>query len=215
MATEVKFGDWIGKGFELYKQNIGVLILATLVALVLSSVTLGILAGPMMAGLCLLALDLADGKGRPDIGRIFNGFQRFVPAFLFVLMLAVVFGIVSVLGRIPLIGQAISLAAALVIPALVLFAMWLIADRGRGCWEATQESVAAVLPQFWPLLGFSIVTSILGSVGVVLCGVGLIVTWPMALCAWAVAYRAFFPAPAAGAETALPTAPAAPPPPQA
>ena len=45
--VEVKFGEWIEKGFNLYKENIATLILATIVAILLSAVTLGILAGPV------------------------------------------------------------------------------------------------------------------------------------------------------------------------
>jgi len=63
----VKFGEWFEKGFALYKQNIVPLILASLIALVLGTATLGILAGPMLAGLFLMVLAFHDGREpRPD-----------------------------------------------------------------------------------------------------------------------------------------------------
>jgi mannitol-specific phosphotransferase system IIBC component len=39
--VEVKFGEWIENGFNLYKNNFGILVLASLVAVVLSAVTVG------------------------------------------------------------------------------------------------------------------------------------------------------------------------------
>ena len=48
--VEVKFGEWIEKGFNLYKENFGILVLASLIAVVLSTLTVGVLAGPMFAG---------------------------------------------------------------------------------------------------------------------------------------------------------------------
>ena len=52
----VKFGEWIEAGFSLYKENFVVLVLANLIAAILSAVTLGILAGPMFAGLIIIIL---------------------------------------------------------------------------------------------------------------------------------------------------------------
>jgi len=45
--AEVKFGEWIENGFRLYKENFATLVLASLIAVVLSAVTVGVLAGPM------------------------------------------------------------------------------------------------------------------------------------------------------------------------
>ena len=44
--TQVDLGNWIKDGFDLYKDNFGVLVLASLIAIILSGATLGILAGP-------------------------------------------------------------------------------------------------------------------------------------------------------------------------
>ena len=58
--VQVKFGEWIESGFTLYKENIGLLIAVSAIALVISSVTVGILAGPMLAGVILITLKLID-----------------------------------------------------------------------------------------------------------------------------------------------------------
>ena len=48
---QVKFGEWIEGGFNLYKANFGTLVLGSVFVVVISTVTAGILAGPMLAGL--------------------------------------------------------------------------------------------------------------------------------------------------------------------
>ena len=62
--VEVKFSEWIERGFNLYKANFGTLVLASLIAWALSCVTVGILAGPMLAGLLLITLGLFDKKNQ-------------------------------------------------------------------------------------------------------------------------------------------------------
>ena len=72
--VQVKFGDWIEQGFNLYKANFGPLVLASLIMVLLSGVTLGILSGPMFAGLVIITLELLDKKGAQAFRR--NGIQR-------------------------------------------------------------------------------------------------------------------------------------------
>jgi hypothetical protein len=60
--VDVKFGEWIEKGFNLYKENFGILVLASLIAVLVSAVTAGVLAGPMAAGVLLIVFQLHDRK---------------------------------------------------------------------------------------------------------------------------------------------------------
>ncbi len=52
--VDVKFGEWIEKGFNLYKENFGILVLVSLIAVIVSAITVGVLAGPMAAGVLLV-----------------------------------------------------------------------------------------------------------------------------------------------------------------
>ncbi len=121
--VEVKFGNWIQTGFDLYKQNIGALILPSALAIIISGVTFGILAGPMMVGLILVTLRLLDkSEPKPAPGDVFQGFNYFIPAFLF----AVVWGIVFfVLSMIPFLGLLLVLAGG----TFLMFGLFLIADK--------------------------------------------------------------------------------------
>ena len=191
---EVKFGEWIEKGFNLYKENFGVLVLASLIALVISSVTVGVLAGPMFAGIILITLGLHDKKDpRPEVGTLFKGFDYFLNSFLFVVIWGIALFIVSIIvGLVPCIGQLASIFVAFVAHALLMFGLFLIVDKGREFWPASQDSFNMVKPNIWPFLGFSVITNLIGSVGAVACGIGLIFTLPIQACILTVAYRDLF-----------------------
>jgi hypothetical protein len=189
--VDVKFGDWIQKGFDLYKANLGVLILANLLAVVVSLFTVGILAGPMAAGVILVTLALLDKKEpKPEVGDVFKGFGYFLPSFLFFLLLMVAILVGSIiLGVIPCLGQILSLLYVYGIQALVMFALYNIVDKKMELMPAIQASVNLVKLNFWPFLGFAVVAAILGSVGCIACGIGVVVTAPLYYCILAVAYR--------------------------
>lgn len=192
--VDVKFGEWIEKGFNLYKENFAILVLASLIAVVLSAVTVGVLAGPMCAGVLLITFGLVDKKGpRPEVGTLFKGFEYFLNSFLFVIIWGIALFVVSIIvGLVPCIGQLASLFVIFVAHALLMFGMFLIVDRGREFWPASVESFNKVKPNFWPFLGFSIVSNIIGSIGAIACGIGVVFTLPIQACILTVAYRDVF-----------------------
>ena len=197
--VQVKFGEWIEKGFNLYKENIGALILVSLLAGVLSAVTFGILAGPMMAGLTLIILGLFDKKEpKPEVGRLFDGFNYFLNSFLFILVWGIIIFMASlILAFLPVVGQLASIFLAYTAQALLMFGIFLIVDKKMDFWPASMESINKVKTNFWPFLGLSVVASIIGSIGVIVCIVGIVVTFPIQFCILTVAYREVF----GGAET--------------
>ncbi|MBU0679007.1 MAG: hypothetical protein KJ626_12925 [Verrucomicrobia bacterium] len=188
---EVKFGDWIEAGFNLWKPHIGNLVVVSLIALLLSFTI--ILAAPMMAGLVLIALKIHDDpKSKVEISDLFKGFDYFVQSLLFVLALIVLFVVLMIVQFLPCIGSLIYMAAAIIVQALVAFAMFLIVDRKMDFWPATMASVDLVKQNLWPFVGLTLVASIIGQIGAVACGIGIIVTLPINYLILAVAYRACF-----------------------
>ena len=192
--VEVKFGEWIEKGFNLYKENFGILVLASLIAVVISAVTVGVLAGPMFAGVILITLGLLDKKGpKPEVGTLFKGFDYFLNSFLFVIIWGIALFVVSVvIGLVPCIGQLASIFVILVAHALLMFGLFVIVDKRREFWPASVESFNKVKPNFWPFLGFSVVSNIIGGIGAIACGIGVIFTLPIQACILTVAYRDLF-----------------------
>ena len=191
VKAEVKFGEWIEKGFNLYKENFSILVLASLIAILLSVVTIGILAGPMLAGLILITLKLLDReKPKPEVGELFKGFDYFLQSFLFIVVWGVaVFIAMSIVGLVPFIGALASLFLSLAAGALLMFGLFLIVDKGMDFWPASLESFNVVKTNFWPFLGLSIVAGIIGSIGAIACGIGVVITLPIQYCILTVAYR--------------------------
>jgi uncharacterized membrane protein len=192
--TEVKFGEWIENGFNLYKANFGPLVLASLIAVVLGSVTVGILAGPLMAGLVLITLEILDKK-EPELsgGSVFRGFDYFLNSFLFVMGWGVAILLTSlIVGLIPCIGQLAALFIIYGAQAFLMFGLFLIVDKKMDFWPASMESINTVKSNFWLFLAFAVVAAIIGSVGAIACGIGVIFTIPIQVCILAVAYREVF-----------------------
>jgi len=192
--VEVKFGEWIGSGFELYKENLGVLILASLIAMVLSVATLGILAGPMMAGVLLITLSLFDKKEpRPQVGDVFKGFDYFLQTLLFFIVWGLGIFVASViLGLVPCVGQLASVLLVFVAHAFLMFGLFLIIERQMDFWPASMASFEKIKTNFLPFLGFSVVVGIIGSIGGIACGIGVCLTAPIQACILTVAYREVF-----------------------
>ena len=193
-ATEVKFGEWIDRGFKLYKDNFGLLVLASLVATVLSVATAGILAGPMVAGICLITLMLYDGKTpKPEVGAVFKGFDYFLNSFLFFMIWGLALILASfILSVIPCIGQLAALFVVWVVQTLLMFGIFFIVDLKMEFWPASLKSYEHVKTNFWPFLGFFVVISIIGSIGALACGIGAAITAPIQGCILTVAYRDIF-----------------------
>lgn len=192
--VQVKFGEWIENGFDLYKANFGILVLVSLIAGALSTVTLGVLAGPMMGGIILITLALFDKKEpKPEVGDLFKGFNYFLQTFLFVLVWGVAFLIASfILNMVPCVGQLASICLVFAAEAFLMFALFLIIDKEMDFWPASMESFNKVKTNFWPFLALAVVASIIGAIGTIACVIGAVFTLPIQLCILTVAYREVF-----------------------
>ena len=192
--VEVRFGKWIEEGFILYKNNFGTLVLASVIALVLSTVTVGLLAGPMIAGLVIITLQLLRREDpKPDAGRVFRGFDYFLNSFLFVAVwgIAILIGS-SILALFPVIGQLLSLFFIYASQAFLMFGIYLIVDKQMNFRPASRESIQTVRTNFWPLFGLSAIASIIGSIGAIAFVIGIVLTIPIQACILAVAYQQIF-----------------------
>jgi len=193
-AVAVKFGEWIERGFNLYKQNFWLLFLASLVGGILSAVSFLVLAGPMMAGLILICLKLHDSDTpRPEVGTLFRGFDFFLQSVLFLGVWSLgLFVVQGVLLTLPCIGQLAGICLAVAAWTFLMFGMFLIVERKMSFWPASVESFNRVKANFWPFLGLSFIASIIGSLGAIFCGIGLFLTLPIYYCIMTAAYRAVF-----------------------
>lgn len=192
--TDVNMGQWIEAGFNLYKNNFTTLVLAALIALALSTVSIGILTGPMIAGLIIITLQLLrKEKPKPEVGLVFRGFSYFLNTFLFTFIWGIAILIGSLLlGWLPIIGQLLSLFFVYAAQAFLMFGLYLIVDKQIDFWPASQISIQTVKTNFWPFFGLAAIASIIGSIGALAFGIGVVLTIPIQLCILAVAYQEIF-----------------------
>ena len=192
--TDVHIGKWIEAGFNLYKNNFTTLVLAALIALVLSTVSIGILTGPMIAGLIIITLQLLrKTEPRPEAGAVFKGFGYFLNSFLFTIIwgMAILIGSL-VVGWFPIIGQLLYLFLVYAAQAFLMFGLYLIVDRQMDFWPASQLSIQTVKTNFWPFFGLAAIASIIGSIGALAFGIGVVLTIPIQICILTVAYHEIF-----------------------
>lgn len=200
--VQVKFWDWLEAGFNLYKQHFSTLVLAAIIAFVLASITMGILLGPLLAGLVIISLQLLDKTDpAPTAGTVFRGFDFFLNSLLFVVFwgIAVIIGS-AILGILPVIGQLLSIFLIWAAQAYLMFGLYLIVDKKMDFMPASKESIRVVKTNFWPFFGFAAVGGIIGSVGTLAFGIGIVLTMPIQICMVSVAYREIFTSPQSQAE---------------
>lgn len=188
--VEVKFGEWIEQGLNLYKANFGMLALASLISTLVSGVTIGICSGPMAAGLTMICLALRDGaQPKPAAGDVTKGFQLFVPSFLVVLLVGVIAFVFCLVAMLTCVGSLLYPLIAAVLGAATFFTFFLVVDQKLGAIDALKANIAILKTNFWMFVAFSLVAGLIGGLGTILCGVGVILTLPATTCIAAVAYR--------------------------
>jgi uncharacterized membrane protein len=180
--------------FALFKKHAVLLIIAGLVAAVLSAVTFGVLAAPLLVGLLLIIKRLLENDPQvPLVGDIFKGFELFVPAFLVGLVAFLAGAVGYVLNFIPLVGQLASLAIGMAVGPLASWALALVAYRRMGAIEAYTTVIRRIQAgDFWMPLLFALLASVIASAGSLVFMVGLLITVPFAVCLMGCGYREAF-----------------------
>ncbi|MDZ4198789.1 MAG: hypothetical protein U1E27_05820 [Kiritimatiellia bacterium] len=187
---EFRFGRWIEQAIELYKRNFALLAIAGLLQFALSVLSLGILAGPMAAGLILLVFRLMDDEQPPpEAADLFQGFRFALPAFLHVAVWTAILALAY-----HLLPTFLWLVLTLSVQIGLAFTLFLIVDRRMDFWPAAMESLRRVKANIFPMMGIVLTAAILGGVGLLLCGVGVALTLPLGACLLAIVYRDQFPA---------------------
>jgi uncharacterized membrane protein YuzA (DUF378 family) len=197
----VKSGEWISRGWDLVKPHLGTHILIALVAGLLSSVTLGILSGPLTCGwLMILMRQHRDPSYDPEFGDLWKGFEVFGQSFVAWLVIAIVAAVasglvgvvVAIVEAVPIVGQLLAPLTGAVIGiclmVVFLYTFPLIADRTEDAIEAIKRSAETTTPEFLPFAGFALILYVLHAIGAALCGIGLLITGPVMMAAVAVSY---------------------------
>jgi hypothetical protein len=129
----------------------------------------------LLVSLCLIPTGLS---ALPLIIKVVGG-ERSVPAIVTLLVLP---GIVFVFTLPVIIYLSVSWA----------FTLPLIIDKGLGFWEAMSLSRKTLGKHWWTVFALFFVIGLVSSAGILLCGVGMLVTAPLAIAAAMYAYEDIF-----------------------
>ena len=185
------------------------------------SVITGILfTGPLTGG--LVQFFLKKLRGQPaTLNDGFSGFgphfgqlicANFIPGLLAMLafipaaILAVIaIGIGSVAGKhgvtegatfgLLIVAGVLAVAGLCVLfylQACWMFTLWLVADKKLAFWPAMTLSRAVVRKHWWQTFFLGLIRDLIGLSGIILCGVGMLLTIPIAIAFQAYAYEKLF-----------------------
>jgi hypothetical protein len=162
-------------GWRRFVDDIGPLLLGTIIAAVLTVVSLGILGGPLLAGLYSMVIGrIRDGR-HAEVGDVFSGFGRFWSYFGAALALLVLIGLAS-----------ITIIGGILLGTIWIYVFPLMVDRNMRLGEAMGASKDMVLRAgFWEHLALVILFVIIGSV---VDGPLTLLSTPFLIAATAVAY---------------------------
>ena len=141
-------------GWNTFTADIVPLLVGGLIAGILSIVTLGILAGPLVAGLYSMVIGrIRDGR-RAQIGDVFACMDRFWSFFAAALVLFVLIGLAS-----------LTIVGGVLLATIWMYVIPLMVDRKLDLYDAMAASYHLVVDNgFWEHLALAIVLITLGAV---------------------------------------------------
>ena len=161
-------GVCLSAGWNGLKNNFVTHVVACVLVAVVSGVTSGLLAGPMVVGYMRM-VKLEDEGGRAQIGDVFKGFDDFVPALVAVLLSSILVGIGFMLCVIP----------GLLLAAIVPTAAYVVAAGEKDGIQAIKRAFTAVKAHMLAAFFCTLVLGIVSALGGLLCGVGILLTMPI------------------------------------
>jgi len=188
-VLEVRFTQWLQAGFELFINNAVLLLLCGLIAGLISSVTVGLLSGPMLAGLAWIILQLMKKQmASPVLNDLFRGFQYFKETLPVTLFFYAISLIGYILLALPFAGQLLFLVITGVAACLAALSIFHLVDARVKPVDSWRTWYSLFLVNWGPLLGFFILVALIQTLGIVALFVGWIVTLPLSMCILGAAY---------------------------
>jgi hypothetical protein len=170
----IDLGAVFKHGWRLYLKDIVHLLVATLVATALSIVTIGILAGPLYAGLYKMVVGRVRDGAAPKWHDVFEGLDRFWAYLGAALFLLITIGLAS-----------ITIVGGVLLATIWLYVFPLMVDKRMGIGEALGASYELVRRNgFWEHLALVILLMVINSIG----GPAALVTAPLTIVTIVAAY---------------------------
>jgi uncharacterized membrane protein YvlD (DUF360 family) len=186
------------KGWNAFIADVVPFLVGTLIAGLLSVITLGILAGPLIAGLYNMAVRrIRDGR-RAEIGDVFSCFDRFWSYLWAAIVLVVLIGLAS-----------LTIVGGVLLATIWIYVFPFMVDRRMGLIDAMSASYHRVVDNgFWEHLALIVIFLAIGTVANGWVG---IITFPLTIAVIAGAYFASRDYDQRLVQLSAPTAPPAPP----
>jgi uncharacterized membrane protein len=179
---QFKMGEYINKGFDIFKKDPGLFIGYTIVYMAISGVLAVIpvvgsianmaISAPLAVGFYIMADKINKGESR-SFGDFFKGFDSFLPLFL----VGFIGGIITLLCLCLLILPGIYIAVC------YSFASLMVVIYKKEFWDALETSRKVITKNWWSFFGFLIVLGLINLLGVLCLIVGVFVTIPATACA--------------------------------
>ena len=187
-SATIDIGKAISRGWALVRDNMGVLIGATVLGWL---ITAGLAFVPVvgwvvgivvLGGLDYIFIRRIRGE-EVQVGDVFAGFNL---AFLHLTLAGLVKSLLTSLGFVLCVLPGIYLGVGYV------FALPLVIDKKMEFWPAMEVSRRVVHHHWWSIFALAIVVSLIVVAGVLACGVGVLVAVPIASASLMYVYEDLF-----------------------
>ena len=176
-SPETFLKDIFAKGWQTFIQDAVLYILAFVLLVIFSVITLGIMSGPLMVGFINIVRKRLHGE-EASPGDVFSGTAHFCTAFFTLLLIAI--GVA--------IGTAFLVIPGLAVAWVTIFAFHCIAYRGDGVGEALNGSYNVIREHAGTTLVLFILLAAVNAVGGMFV-IGSLLTGPFAMVTFTVAYE--------------------------
>lgn len=183
VTESINISKWIRAGWDLvFSAPADFLLLALIYIIVITvasstAIAVFLVAGPLNVGFFFIILEKI--RGNPiRIGDISKGFNFFVAAVLSNILVTFFFSV----------GLIFCIIPALIIAAIYLFVPIFIVEKNMDFWTAMEASRKVISKYLFEITVFILVQFIILLVGLILCGVGLLIALPVVMAATAYAY---------------------------
>ncbi len=103
--------------------------------------------------------------------------------------LGTVIGASLLVGLITAVGSVLFVLPGVIFAFLAQFFLFFVVDRGEGAWDAIMSSIRFTVDNFVDVLLLYLVGAVVTTIGALLCGIGLVVAFPVVVIAQAYTFR--------------------------
>jgi uncharacterized membrane protein len=178
VGVQAQSGRWIGEGWRVVRDDMGMFALLALVLIVLNSVLPVILQGPLFIGMHIYCMKRMMGR-QAEFADLFRGFDFFLPALVASIIIWLFTTAAALLCIVP----------GLIVAAMYKFTYLFIFDKRMDFWPAMQASHAVVKNDYFGFTMFLLLLILIDVLGVLCFAVGLLISIPVTFAAVTVAYR--------------------------